>query len=226
MVLGTDWLDGMPALHLVRLPGSMSSDRHSQGQPVPEGFELHPDRTDIVLLGQDGTATTEVGFGLARQLRRPFVSCESLFMAHEDRTPRDVFDQEGSEAYTAMQRRLAEIAMASRTSIVFAGASSMMCDDTHEFRETFGDAWVVWLDASPEVLARRIDPGERWRFGEDLLGALRREDERIRPILLRAADLRLDTERSTHDEQVAEVASTWERRRRNHSGSGATARAG
>jgi shikimate kinase len=185
-------------------------------EPVPEGFDLHPHRVDIVLLGQDTASTTDVGFRLARQLRRPFVSCHSLFVAHHDRTPREVFEEEGLDALRRLQRRLAGIAMTSRSSIVFAGCSNMLSDDATEFSDIFGDAWVVWLDASPEVLARRIDDDERWRFGDDPLAELQRDDERIRRFLDEAVDLHLDTDHLSPEAQVAVVAATWERRRRDH----------
>ncbi|CAN5537720.1 hypothetical protein BH23ACT3_BH23ACT3_17760 [soil metagenome] len=197
-----------------------------EGEPIPEGFELHPDRVDIVLLGQSAAATTEVGFRLARQLRRPFVSCQSLFLAHHDRAPREVFEQEGPQALRQLQRRMAEIAMTSRSSIIFAGSSYMLSSDLAEFRGTFGRAWVVWLDASPEALARLIDEGERWRFSHDLLADLQRDDERIRPLLRGSVDLHLDTDHLSHEAQVAAVASTWERRRRDHELAADMSRAG
>jgi shikimate kinase len=166
------------------------------------GFALHPSREDIVVLGPVGPETDDVGFAVARLLGRPFVSCENLLVAHDGRSAREVFDHDGVDALRAAWRRVADIAMKTRTSVVFAGPAEMLDGDRRQFDDLFADAWVAWLDVA------------HLYEGDDPTPTDSENHERVRQLLSHHADLRLEASRSSHHEVVSTLTDAWAERRR------------
>lgn len=166
-----------------------------------------------MVLGPIGPETDEVGFAVARLLGRPFVSCENLLVAHGGRSARDVLDRDGVDALRTAWRRVADIAMKTRTSLVFAGAAEMLDGDRRQFDDLFADAWVVWLDAAhgspPDAT-----PRNHWYEGDDPTPMGFENHDRLRQFLSHHADLRVEASGSSHDEVVSTLADSWAERRR------------
>jgi shikimate kinase len=109
-----------------------------------------------------GAGKTTVGRLVAARLSRPHLDSDDAIESDFGRTGREIADLEGVEAlHRAEADHLLESLAASRPSVISPAAS--VFDRPACIRALRDDAWVVWLDAPPEVLARRSEPGDHRR---------------------------------------------------------------
>ncbi len=168
-------------------------------------------RPHVVLVGMMGAGKTTVGRLLARRLGRPFVDVDDVVVAAAGRSIPDVFALEGEAGFRARERRaLAQVCAAGVPQVVACGGGAVL--DPANRAVLASRARVVWLRASPEVLADRVgdgtarpllagtaDAAERARR----LGALAAEREAVYAAV---ADEVVDTDERSPAELAADLA--------------------
>jgi shikimate kinase len=129
----------------------------------------------VVLVGPRGAGKSTVGPLLAGRLRLPFVDVDARIVGE---TGRPIADLLRDGTFRAVEARcLAEVLRGPRA-VVAAGGGAVLWAG---FREAARGWRVVWLDADPRVLARRVaaDPSPRpsllGRRPEDEIADLTRE---------------------------------------------------
>lgn len=178
-----------------------------------------PESTDIVLIGLMGAGKTTIGFVLAERLHRPFVDSDTLLFLHEQRTAREIADEEGLDALHRAEHDMARIAMSASSTVVFAAAASLMDLDTVAANDILDGAWVVWLHASADTLEQRVTAtrltGDTHRpeFDDEMRAERCRLGERRRANAQRLADLRVDVTTATPHQAVDEIIAAWEAHR-------------
>ena len=114
------------------------------------------DRRNLVLVGMMGSGKTEVGRRCAQRLNRPFLDTDDLVEAVSGRTVRELFLTEGEGAFRGMERAAVRDAVASPIPVVISCGGGAVLDASSR-RELRRGGFVIWLTASPDELARRVE---------------------------------------------------------------------
>lgn len=131
-------------------------------------------RRPLVLIGMMGSGKSSVGKRLATVLSVPFADTDAVIEARAARTVAEIFSTDGEAAFRATEASVvAELVVAENPSVVSTGGGAVLDRTT---RTLLHDrATVVWLRASPAMLAHRIAPdGTRPLLADDPAAALRR----------------------------------------------------
>jgi shikimate kinase len=155
-----------------------------------------------VLIGLMGVGKSSVGHEVAAKLGRPFVDTD---LEVEERTGRRIaalFAAEGEAVFRRHESAVLAAALDHRPAPVVAAGGGLVVSEANRALLA-RRAVVVWLHASPEVLARRVgDDPDRPLLGDDPVAALTRLEAERRPLYDAAADMAVDVDGHT----VAEVA--------------------
>jgi len=160
-----------------------------------------------VLVGLMGAGKSTVGVSLARRLDRPFHDSDADIQAATGLTVRELLDRDGVEAMHALEAGHLLDALADPVPSVIAAAASII--DVPACVQALGaaDVYVVWLRASPDVLAERFPSADDHRpaYGERPATFLSEQLESRATALEAVADVIVDAETATADEVVARV---------------------
>jgi shikimate kinase len=128
----------------------------------------------IVVVGLMGAGKSEVGRRLAARLGRPLRDSDRDIESRTGLTVRQLRDRDGVDAMHALEAKHLIDTLATREPNVISAAASTV--DVRECREALKapDVVVVWLRASPDVLARRFASADKHRpeFGDSPLAFL------------------------------------------------------
>jgi shikimate kinase len=117
-----------------------------------------PDGPHLVLVGLMGAGKTTVGYQCAKRLGRPFVDTDDLVQTAAGMTTAELFTLSGEGRFRAMEREAVADACASPTpAVIGCGGGAVLHADNRRQLKSCG--FVVWLQASPEVLAERVGRG-------------------------------------------------------------------
>ncbi|MFI7129747.1 shikimate kinase [Nonomuraea sp. NPDC050153] len=138
----------------------------------------------VVLIGLMGSGKTSAGRLIAEALGLPFSDSDAFLKQRYGGTAAQLAERDGADALHRYEADHVLHQLAGEPVVVAAAASTV---EFPEVREALGRAFVVWVDASDEVLARRVkSSSHRPDFGPAAMRA-RRE-----PFFREVADLRCD----------------------------------
>jgi shikimate kinase len=149
----------------------------------------------ILLTGPMGSGKTSAGRLLAQRLGCEFLDTDAQIEAASGLSIARIFEREGEAGFRKREREALEALPAHRCVVALGGGAVVAARNRQILRRK---GWLVWLDASPEELERRIgDTAER-----PLLAGLTRSArvERLRQLRLerqeayRHSDLQIQTE--------------------------------
>jgi shikimate kinase len=129
----------------------------------------------IALVGMMASGKSTVGKRLAQRLGLPFVDTDAEIERRVGRPVAEIFAADGEPAFRAHERAvLTELLTAGTASVVATGGGAVIDPGTRELLEQ--RATVLWLHASPGVLAHRAQQqdAERPLLADDPRGALER----------------------------------------------------
>ncbi len=156
-----------------------------------------------------GAGKTTVGRALATRLGYGYVDSDQQVESRTGQTVREIFETRGEAAFRQDEKLALREALAANGPMVVSVAGGAVLDPDN--REQLRHAGlVVWLRASPEVLARRVvaqgaTAGHRPLLGDDPRGALARLYRDRAPLYAELADLVIDVEERTPGEAVEEI---------------------
>lgn len=161
----------------------------------------------IFLVGMMGSGKSTVGPLLARRLGRDFVDNDAVVEARAGRRIAEIFARDGEPAFRELEVRAIEEVAAGR-SVVALGGGAIAQPGAPERLARLGT--VVYLQASPRELARRVGPAE----ARPLLAGLDEEQraERLAGLLrqreaaYRSARIVVETEGASAAEVVDRIA--------------------
>lgn len=163
------------------------------------------DRSHLVLVGMMGSGKTTVGRRVAARLGRRLRDSDAEVEARTGRTVREIFETDGEPAFRAEEARALAEALDDPEPAVVAAAGGVVLDPANRDRLRAGGT-VVWLEASPEDLARRVGSrNHRPLLGDDPLAALRRLDGERRALYEEVADHVVPVGRRPVEDVVADV---------------------
>lgn len=147
----------------------------------------------IVLVGLMGSGKTTVGEAVADALGVPCRDSDADIERDTGLRSRDLAARDGIDALHDLEaRHLLDALQAPGTTVICTAASTIddpACRAALRAREHF----VVWLQATGEALAARLDPDDhRPEFGPDPVEVIRQQAIRRTPRFREVADLTLD----------------------------------
>ena len=151
-----------------------------------------------------GSGKTTVGQALAARLAVAFVDLDERISRHAGKSVRDIFDQEGQDAFRARERAaLVALEPELRDGAVIATGGGA-CTDAAARAWMQAHGTMVWLDVPLETIERRVPrDGSRPLFGDPAtLEALYRE----RRSGYATALLRVETDALPPEEVAALIA--------------------
>jgi shikimate kinase len=165
-----------------------------------------PSHRHLVLLGLMGAGKTSVGRRVAERLGRPLIDGDAVL---EERTggltAAQVAEAEGIDALHQLEAEIAAEALASSTPAVIGPAASVIELDV--LRDALAGHLVVWLTGSPEHLAQKaVEKDHRPLLdGGDPVQLFREQLAVREPLIVDLADLVIDVETMSEDDQVDAV---------------------
>ena len=152
-------------------------------------------REHLVLVGLMGSGKTTVGHVLAERLGWDYVDTDEQVELATGTTVHELFSTHGEASFRHYELETLKRSLARDTPAVIATGGGVVT--TLDARRALAvDAQVVWLRASPDALARRLD-GDDTRpllTGRDPLEALRDLHERRAPLYAEVADVVVDVD--------------------------------
>ena len=122
-----------------------------------------------------GSGKTTVARIAAQRLGRQVIDSDQVIERLTGRTVRQIFADDGEEAFRAFETDALLDALASPEPAVIAAAGGVVLREQNRTALKESNARIVWLCASPDVLvARAMSGGHRPLLDEDPAGTLQR----------------------------------------------------
>jgi shikimate kinase len=119
-------------------------------------------RPHLVLVGLMGAGKTTVGERCAELLARPFVDTDDVVEAVARRSVNELFAEAGEAAFRELEQDAVRDVTASPVAAVIACGGGAVLDAENR-RRLRAAGTVVWLRASPAVLAERVEADDAER---------------------------------------------------------------
>jgi shikimate kinase len=168
--------------------------------------------THLVLVGMMGSGKTTVGTRLAERLRRELVDSDALIEATTGKTVREIFLDDGEEAFRTLETAALVGALTADEPLVVAAAGGVVLREENRRSLLDADALVVWLRADPALLAERVGSAtHRPLLDGDPAGTLQRMFVDRAPLYREVADTVVDVDDRTVDDVVDAVLAALDR---------------
>lgn len=129
----------------------------------------------LVLVGLMGSGKTTVARIVAERLHREVIDSDAVIEQQTGRTVRQIFAEEGEDAFRAFETRALLDALADPKPAVIAAAGGVVLREENREALKSAKAKVVWLCASPALLVDRVtSAGHRPLLDDDPAGTLTR----------------------------------------------------
>ncbi len=129
----------------------------------------------VVVTGLMGAGKTSVGGAIAARLGWPVHDSDATLLAATGRTAREIRAELGTDGLHRAEARALLDALATDESDVICAAASVIEDPAARAGLARDDVAVIWLRASPAILARRFASDDEHRpiYGPDQLEVAR-----------------------------------------------------
>ncbi len=160
------------------------------------------------LIGYRATGKSSVGRALAMKMNAPFVDSDDEIERRAGKSITAIFSEDGEPAFRDLEAAVVSDLAANCPGVVSLGGGAILREES---RRAIADGFVIWLQASPETIARRV--------ALDAASAQRRppltthaDDDEIRlvlaqrePLYAACADVAIETENKATAQVVDEV---------------------
>ncbi|HKI59900.1 MAG TPA: shikimate kinase [Mariprofundaceae bacterium] len=107
-----------------------------------------------VLVGLMGSGKSSVGRRLAKRLEIPLIDLDEYIVEKAGKTIPQIFDEQGEEAFRDMESEALREVLG-KPAVIATGGGAIMREENRALLKEHPP--VIWLKASPEFLASRID---------------------------------------------------------------------
>jgi shikimate kinase len=109
---------------------------------------------NIVLIGYRCSGKTAVGQILAKKLRRDFVDTDPLIEEYAGCSIETMISKSGWRHFREIEKKLIKTVSAKNYQVIATGGGAVM--DAENLKSLKRNAWIIWLNGTPEVLAQRM----------------------------------------------------------------------
>jgi len=160
----------------------------------------------VVLIGPMGAGKSTIGKPLASRLRLPFIDLDEAIVKRAGKPIPQIFEEDGESAFRSLESEMvAALLNGPEPKIIATGGGAVLRESNRQWMKAAGP--VIWLDALPEVLAKRTanDPNRPLLKGDDPLQKARELDMQRRPLYEACSDFRVDTASMSVEEAVEAI---------------------
>ncbi len=159
--------------------------------------------TSVVLIGPMGSGKSTVGRALADRAHMDHLDLDEMIVAARGLTIPEIFALEGESGFRTLEHDALSSALSGAPAVVSTGGGVVTVESNRDLLGGSG-ALIVWLDASVEVLTRRVDGGATRPLlvGDDVEGALRNIVAARADWYNEVSDFRIDTSEATVEDCV------------------------
>lgn len=160
----------------------------------------------VVLIGLTGSGKTTAGRRLAKQLDCAFVDTDGVVSDATGLSVREIFEQRGESAFRLYETQALKLILADVTPkvVAVAGGAVMAQENRDVIRDS--KSYVVWLDAEPLTLLKRVSVGShRPLLDDDPSATLVAMSIERNNLYADIADMRVDTNRRNLKQVVKQV---------------------
>jgi shikimate kinase len=158
----------------------------------------------IVLIGMMGAGKSTVGASLSKLTGWPYIDNDQVVEQMVGMPTRDLLQQRGVEAMRVAESAAA-IQVLTRPAPLIAGAAAGIVLDPAVSAQVHDGAFVVFLRARIETLAKRVEGTYRPWLGDDPEATLRKLYVGREPLYDKLADLILDVDDTTPDADAQRI---------------------
>lgn len=181
----------------------------SASTPQPPSLSPQPSRTNIALIGMMGSGKSSVGAALAKALGWEFVDTDAKIVAEAGCEIHAIFDEDGEETFRDLETIAIRRAVCGEHAVIATGGGAILRSENREV--LWARCWVVWLTATTEDHASRVQQSERRpvleRYSDPVEGA--RQVLAARKPLYSLAHHTVHTTGLSIEEVVAAILATW-----------------
>jgi shikimate kinase len=152
----------------------------------------------IILIGMMGAGKSTIGASLSKLTGWPYIDNDQVVEQMVGIPTRDLLQQRGVEALRTAESAAA-IEVLTRPAPLIAGAAAGIVLDPEVSAQVHDGAFVVFLKARIETLAKRVEGTYRPWLGDDPEATLRKLYVGREPLYEKMADLVLDVDDTTPD---------------------------
>jgi shikimate kinase len=160
----------------------------------------------MILVGLMGSGKSTIGKLLASRLSLPLVDSDKMIIAEEGKDIPSIFAEVGEAGFRNIESACLKEALNSyEDQVIATGGGAVLSQENRSLMKKHRK--VVWLDASPETLAKRI-AGDRNRpllDDVDPLEKMKALTVQRNPLYAEIADLKIDTEQLTTKQAVDKI---------------------
>ena len=109
---------------------------------------------NIVLIGYRCTGKTAVSQILAEELKKNFVDTDTLIEEYAGCSVKTVISSNGWRQFRELEKKIIKAVTAKNNQVIATGGGAVLDEDN--LKNLKRNAWVVWLNGTPEVLAQRM----------------------------------------------------------------------
>lgn len=167
-----------------------------------------------MLVGLMGSGKSAVARRLAASMDAALLDTDKIVEDASGRTVREIFAQDGEEAFRAAEEEALRSALGGESRAVIAAAGGVVTrgpnrDLINDARRS-GAAWVVWLRTDPEALVERVSRGgHRPLLDDDPRATLMRLHDERSPLYAEVADTVIDTTGISVEEVARAVSAAY-----------------
>ena len=157
----------------------------------------------VVIVGMPASGKSTVGRAVAESLGLPFLDADALIEERTGKLIREIFSDDGEEAFRALEEQVVLESIAADDSVVSLGGGAVLSPTV---RTALAGVPVVWLEVGVATATRRAGLNQLRPL---LLGDVRARMESLlaerRHLYEEVATIRLATDRVTTDELADQV---------------------
>ena len=153
-----------------------------------------------------GSGKSILGKQLASRLSLKLVDLDDLIIHRAGKVIPEIFKHDGEQAFRDLESRLlAEVLADDNQQIIATGGGAILSADNRVLMKQSGQ--VIWLGASPEVLAKRItgDSNRPLLADVDPLEKVKALSAERNPLYEEVADLYVDTGKLSDEESIEKI---------------------
>jgi shikimate kinase len=158
----------------------------------------------IVLIGMMGAGKSTIGASLSKLTGWPYIDNDQVVEQMVGMPTRDLLQQRGVEAMRTAESAAA-IQVLTMPAPLIAGAAAGIVLDPAVSAQVHDGAFVVFLKARIETLAKRVEGTYRPWLGDDPEATLRKLYVGREPLYEKMADLVLDVDETTPDADAQRI---------------------
>jgi shikimate kinase len=151
----------------------------------------------LLIAGFKGVGKTTTGRLVADKLGLPFFDTDELLSQRYKKPVRALYEEFAEERFREEEAKILEMLKNESKVVISLGGGTLLSNKAQEMAPKMGS--LVYLYASPEALARRLEPAS-FLDPNDLAGSFKTVFEKRHPLFCKICEYRIDVDALTPDE--------------------------